>query len=156
VAASDLFDKHGVPFYLKIDIERGDSVCLDALKDLDPVPRYVSVEAHSLDYLCRLWVAGYRRFKIIDQLTHNAPRQGTNESAVGRLSQTINHYVARMRERRSPGHFPPGSSGPFSDDTPGEWQDLEAVAYDWLHFHTGHSRRGTLNSRSWFDFHAAF
>jgi hypothetical protein len=113
------------------------------------------VEAHSLDYLCRLWVAGYRRFKIIDQLAHNASQRGAIERTIGQLSQSIDHYVTRIRERRSPGHFPPGSSGPFGDNTPGEWQDLETAAYNWLHFHTGHSRRGTLNPRSWFDFHAA-
>ena len=86
----ELFQRYGLPFYLKVDIEQADSACLDALQDLDEVPAYVSVEAHALDYLCRLWCAGYRHFKIVDQLTHNGGRRISNETPLlGSLRQTI-------------------------------------------------------------------
>jgi FkbM family methyltransferase len=152
---TDLLDKHGTPVYLKIDIERADGVCLDALIGRRELPRFVSVEAHELDYLCRLWMAGYRRFKVVDQTGHNWPRLVSNESVLGRVRQFGWHYVSRFRSRRGGLQFAPGSSGPFGDATPGDWQDLETVAYEWLHFQTGHRRRGTLNPRGWFDFHAA-
>jgi FkbM family methyltransferase len=157
---ADLFGQFGVPHYLKIDIETGDGACLDALLLTPPseLPLYVSVEAHAVDYLSRLWAAGYRRFKIVDQLAHNSPawRGVTNETTIGRSRRTVYHYTDRTFARWARREFPPGSSGPFGEDTPGEWQDLESVAYEWLHFKTGHHRRGSLNPRSWFDFHATF
>ena len=155
VPFGDLLERHGVPFYLKVDIERADALCLDALRDRDELPAFISVEANALEDLCRLWCLGYRRFKVIDQTTHNAPRSVPNEAIAGPLRQLAGHYLGRLRERLRPGRFPPGSSGPFGDDTPGEWQDLEAVANQWLHFEMGHRWRGSLNPRGWFDFHAA-
>jgi hypothetical protein len=47
-----------------------------------------------------------------------------------------------------------GLCGPFGEETPGEWQTLEDVAYNWIHLNKGYSKRGTLNRRSWHDFHA--
>ena len=152
----ELFHRYGVPFYLKVDIEHADSACLDALHGLEEVPTYVSVEAHALDYLCRLWCAGYRRFKIVDQLTHNMGRHISNETPLlGSLRQTIEHYRARISQRLRSSRRAAGPSGPFGEDTPGAWEDLDTVAYEWLHLHTGHHRRGHLNPRSWYDLHAA-
>ncbi len=60
---------HGVPRYLKIDIETLDDACIAALDRRD-LPQYVSIEAQpngpetSLVELSRL---GYRKFKIIEQ-----------------------------------------------------------------------------------------
>jgi FkbM family methyltransferase len=51
--------------------------------------------------------------------------------------------------------FPFGSSGPFGDDTEGEWEPLETIAYDWLHMRLGKNRRSSLED-GWFDFHAKF
>src|ERR1700730_12214221 len=48
----------------------------------------------------------------------------------------------------------PALCGPFGEETPGEWQTLEDVAYNWIHLNKGYSKRGTLNRRSWHDFHA--
>ncbi len=50
--------------------------------------------------------------------------------------------------------FPRGSSGPFGEETPGEWHEAEAVAYDWLHLKTGHPQLSRLSPRGWCDFHA--
>jgi hypothetical protein len=61
---------------------------------------------------------------------------------------------ADIKVRRRPLPYCPGSSGPFAEDTPGAWLPLEEVAYNWLHFHLGYYRRGTLDRRSWYDFHA--
>lgn len=57
-----LLETYGVPYYIKIDIERYDKYCLE---DLDPeaLPVYVSIEAHSLSYLQRLAELGCDRFK---------------------------------------------------------------------------------------------
>lgn len=129
----ELLDEHGVPFYLKTDIEGYDRYCL---ADLDPsdTPAFVSVEAHSLEYLCQLHHLGYRKFKVVNQ----------NE-----------HHVLADRATTPGWAFPfrKGGSGPFGDDSPGAWQTLETVAYDWLHVSMGHPERSALRP-GWYDFHA--
>ena len=156
-----ILERHGVPYYLKVDIERADVHCLRGLERAD-LPRYVSVEAHSLEYLCILSELGYDRFKCVDQLSHNHPGyRPDNESVRGRLGSAWLHVwreLARRGLRRKQAvngrHFPLGSSGPFGEETAGDWQSLEEVAYSWLHYELGHRKRGHLNMRGWFDFHA--
>jgi FkbM family methyltransferase len=159
---TDLFEHHGVPRYLKVDIEGKDLVCLQGLQGRagEDLPPYVSVEAHGLEYLALLWTAGYRRFKVVDQTAHNDPRVPiSRETLLGRLRHTLRYHARanpRLRGRyvRNP-QFPDGSSGPIGPATPGPWKDLETVAYEWLHVHHGHRNRGHLEQRAWFDFHAA-
>jgi FkbM family methyltransferase len=155
VPFSDILAKNGVPYYLKVDIECTDLHCIEALKS-DDLPVYVSIEAHKLDYLAILYGLGYCRFKVIDQSGHNSPRAFDNETPWGRLNGKAEWYRRRFRNHyaRSRADYTPGSSGPFGEDTPGEWKDLETAAYDWLHFRFNHRNRGTLNPRGWFDFHA--
>lgn len=120
---------HGVPFYLKIDIEGSDIHCLRALSPGD-LPQFVSIEAHALDYLCILRGLGYRSFKIVNQREN-------------------------WKIRSIPGwRFRPGSSGPFGDEAPGAWDDFEVVVYDWLHARLGYPRRSSLTD-GWHDFHAS-
>lgn len=156
-----ILEQHGVPYYMKVDIERADVHCLRGLDRADR-PRYVSVEAHSLEYLCILSELGYDRFKCVDQLSHNHPGyRPDNESLRGRLRSAWVHAWRELARRglgRKPTlnghHFPLGSSGPFGEETAGEWQTLEEVAYSWLHHELGHRKRGQINMRGWFDFHA--
>lgn len=155
----------GVPYYLKIDIERADIFCLRAL-DRHDLPRYLSVEAHELEYLTILRGLGYNGFKCVDQTAHNYPAvTGDNESFAGRVQsqlRRLRYLVDRQldkkgwgRKKKDEGHFfPYGSSGPFGEETPGEWRSLETVAADWQHFNLGHRKQGTLNMYGWYDFHA--
>lgn len=50
--------------------------------------------------------------------------------------------------------FPIGSSGPFGEKSFGEWQTLDQVAYEFLHYTNHRVHRGRLNHSGWFDFHA--
>lgn len=72
ITIESLFEKYGVPFYLKSDIEGGDAVVLESLTK-DTLPSYFSVEATCLDYLKKLYEFGYSKFKCIDQQDHNSP-----------------------------------------------------------------------------------
>lgn len=83
---SRLIAEHGVPFFAKIDVEGADWHCLNDLP-ADP-PRYVSVEAHRLEYLAVLYAKGYRRFKIVNQTTH----VGFPSGASGPMSDTISDW----------------------------------------------------------------
>lgn len=66
VPLRELFATHGVPHYLKLDIEGHDHI---AASDIDPkdAPDYVSLELNSVDDFYLLRSKGYRRFKCIQQ-----------------------------------------------------------------------------------------
>lgn len=154
VTVDTLLKKHGVPYYLKLDIEGAEPYCLTSLRSIG-LPEYVSVEAESLEYLLLLWQLGYRHFKIVDQMRHNSRFPDfTNDSVLSRLAKRMCEYVDRFKNRAVRVTFPRGCSGPFGEDTSGSWQTVEEVAYNWLHLHFGYNNRGSLSPNSWYDFHA--
>ena len=66
IRMEEVLAKHGVPYYMKIDIEQGDMACLQGLRPGD-VPKYLSVEAHFVEYFCVLYNLGYRDFKWLTE-----------------------------------------------------------------------------------------
>jgi FkbM family methyltransferase len=115
-----LFTEFGVPYYMKVDIETADWLCLADLVTLNERPRFTSVEmdgttpftVHRLFRL--LQQAGYTRFKIISQ--KNVPAQA--EPNPPREGQHVGH------------RFVQGSSGLFGADLPGDWISArEALAF---------------------------
>jgi FkbM family methyltransferase len=154
VTFGSLLKKHGVPYYLKLDVEGAETYCLASLRPIGN-PQYVSVEAESFEQLLLLWELGYRQFKIVDQMRHNSRFPSfTNENPFSRLVKGMCGYADRLKNRTVKVPFPRGCSGPFGEDTSGRWQTLEEVAYNWLHLRFGHNNRGNLKSDSWYDFHA--
>ena len=106
----DLLERHGVPYYLKIDIEGADLLCLEALDPADP-PTHVSIESekgswaalvHEFDVLEGL---EYHQFKVVAQ--HKVPRQQPPSPA------REGHYV--------PWTFHFGATGLFGEEAPGRW-----------------------------------
>ncbi|HEV2400450.1 MAG TPA: FkbM family methyltransferase [Candidatus Sulfotelmatobacter sp.] len=146
--------KYGTPHYLKIDIEGAEPHCLKHLQPLQ-LPQYISLEAEDLQWLVLLQQLGYSEFKIVDQMRHNSSLPNfSNATMFSRSAKKICWYADRFKNRLGCPLFPRGSSGPFGEQTPGEWQSFDEVASNWLHMRWGHSKRGTLNRHSWFDFHA--
>lgn len=116
IEAAELFRRHGVPHYMKVDIEGADRSCLHAVVALDTPPRFFSIESDKLEYdaVCEdlrlLQRAGYRRFAVVQQ--------------AGYGFSTIN---TRTRHGEDLSYqFQPSVSGPFGDDLPSEkWVTLE-------------------------------
>jgi len=110
VPFGDLLERHGVPHFLKIDIEGADLLCLQALDPAES-PTYLSIESekiswpalvHEFDLLEGL---GYRQFKVVGQ--HKVPRQkAPNPPREGRYA---------------PWQFHLGASGLFGKEAPGRW-----------------------------------
>jgi FkbM family methyltransferase len=110
----------GVPYYLKIDIEGHDMLCVKALHQMKERPKYVSVESNVsvneadpekvFDELAHLWVLGYRGFKYVDQQTvaRQKPPQPAREGV----------YVDVTFE--SDGN----STGLFGEESPGDWEPV--------------------------------
>lgn len=75
VRLESLIAEHGMPYYLKIDIEGADVYCLRSLLRLGEIPKFTSVElitpnnlairdVDCLELLCNLRTLGYTMFQI--------------------------------------------------------------------------------------------
>jgi FkbM family methyltransferase len=111
VDIKSVFQKFGVPFYLKLDIEGGERIVLRQLLNLPFPPHFISLESEKVYFRkllleLRLLVRlGYNRFKVVQQQT-------IPESTV----RTTDCDGKLMTYR-----FEDHSSGPFGDDACGEW-----------------------------------
>jgi FkbM family methyltransferase len=119
VTPDALFREHGIPFYLKIDIEGRDLLVVSALAQFPAKPPYLSLEAQesSLDELraefAALRALGYDKFKLSPQ--HHVQRQHIPPRSP---HGTAIDWV-----------FEKGSSGMFGEDLDGFWMsEAEALA----------------------------
>ena len=107
--------EHGVPHYVKIDIEAADMLCLEALEVVAPDqrPRYTSIEAES-----ETWAGVVRQFDTLERLgyTRFAIVQQANVGGRVRRITTRDGQVIPYRYEME-------SSGPFGDDLTGPWTD---------------------------------
>jgi FkbM family methyltransferase len=166
-----LLEEYGVPYYLKVDIEGADHLCL---RDLTPAnaPPYVSFEASEGKIEDLFWLAhcGYSRFKLIDQMDgfrqampppfHSWQLVGASASGLLRrrlrdvpgLASLVRASRRLLRPRptgNAAEEFPISSSGPMADESNGPWRSLRDVTHAWLYFVT------KTTSGSWYDIHAA-
>jgi len=151
-----ILEEFGVPFYLKIDIQGNDALCVEALYSGD-VPKFLSVEFRLWDapLMGLLRARGFDRFKYISQ-SHFLPLQlppvpeARLIQRAERLNRSRNMLVRVIRKlggrrwierqfdcvRTYDGWtFPSGSSGPFGDDLPGRWlshEELTTTAREFL------------------------
>lgn len=169
----DLLAEHGVPYYLKVDIEGHDHIAIDDVSPNDS-PEFISMELNSVDDFYLLRSKGYKRFKCIQQGYFTpvlSPRLSFNSAlsmAVTRLKCTplANRLRAAYKARRPPmpvssppgeWAFDPGSSGPFGEGTAGKWLPFEEVLHAWLSQQIGHKmgyRVEPANIHHWYDLHA--
>jgi hypothetical protein len=150
-----LIAQFGVPYFLKIDIEGADMLCLKALMRSQGRPNFISIErspfsSEQLKELRLLKALGYARLKIVDQKT--VIRQQPPNPA--REGVYVNHQ------------FEFDASGLFGEESPRPWLSYGGVI----------SRNAALLSQSkgfglmrripgvnklrtslgsWYDFHAA-
>lgn len=108
IAAPILVAKHGLPFYIKIDLEGFDIIVLRALFQQGVRPHQISVEGHDAAALGMLAaMGGYKRFKIV------------RGYEIGRViaEATITDRTGTDTAYRFPVH----SAGPFGEDIRGPW-----------------------------------
>jgi FkbM family methyltransferase len=107
---------HGIPHFMKIDIEGADRLCLDALAAADSRPQYLSIESEkfSVDELNAefdlLEALGYKRFAMVQQANIR-----------GRLLRTTDRLGKPLEYR-----FERDASGAFGVDV-GPWIDRAAA-----------------------------
>jgi FkbM family methyltransferase len=115
VQMEELLAAHGVPYYMKVDIEGRDMLCVEALQQFAHRPKYLSIEASKTALaevdaeLGAMSDLGYRDFKVVPQ--HAVARQvPPNPSREGRYAEWC---------------FAHGSSGLFGEEAPGDWLDVD-------------------------------
>ncbi len=99
-------EKHGMPYYIKIDVEGVDAMVVRDLSRLQGRPKFISVEDGGIDTLIALYESGVRQFKFINQLA---------------IRDFILPNPALEGEMYVEHRFGIASSGPFGSELPGEW-----------------------------------
>jgi FkbM family methyltransferase len=111
ISFPEVLNNYGIPYYLKIDIEGADVLCLEGLMENPDRPKFVSIESEKKSWQALLYEfevfekLGYSRFKIVDQ-EHIDQQKQPNPAAEG-------HYVEHRFEQTS--------SGLFGEELPGRW-----------------------------------
>ncbi|QLE40326.1 FkbM family methyltransferase [Nostoc sp. C052] len=106
-----ILEEFGIPYYLKVDIEGADLLCIQALRQFNTKPQFLSIESTKtswkelLEEFALLKELGYHKFKAISQ--GHVPEQICPSPA--REGQYIPH------------RFEYGASGLFGEETPGNW-----------------------------------
>ena len=150
-----LIEKFGVPYFMKVDIEGADLLCLEGLFPFDEVPLFLSTEyplslTGQIRVLLLLRKLGYRRFQVIDQ--KSVPAQIPPHPA--REGQ----YVDVKLEFNG--------SGLFGKELPGGgWLPLNGAIMHFVKLSVRNKRMGLLRRLpglrrfaghgSWYDIHAA-
>jgi len=117
VIFSDMFDRFGVPTFMKVDIEGADAIVRAALKTAREAPPSMSIESdktsieaveEEIDLLSGL---GYRRFMAVQQerIPHSVIQ-----------TKTVDGKPLKYQ-------FKKASSGPFGSDLAGEWLDRSQI-----------------------------
>ncbi len=180
VPFSQLLAEHGVPHYLKIDIEGNDRLCVDALRGTK-IPKYISVESEcvgdtavlsdeeAVAMLELLRDVGYKRFKLVNQRGLTPVRTNgaaffmrlVNSAAHGRLRATGFSEIAvkftdseRIKKIGFP--FSLGSSGPWGDDIPGSWMAFEKAKSTYLRLRRSFFLKSNRLYSFWYDWHATY
>ena len=165
-----LIEEDGPPFFVKIDIEMNDSLCLRGLAATEARPDYLSFESnvHADVDIKLLESLGYRSFKCVRQndLRAITPRNVVyQEEFRGVLmglewlpSIKIRRVLQRLHYRKRPINgwkFNTGSSGPLSMELPGRWLTFDEMLAVWHQLIAYDFRLGAGGLGEWFDIHAA-
>ena len=126
-----LFDKYGMPYFLKVDIEGYETTVVRELAARPNRPAFVSIEDGGLDYMHVLAQSGAKKYQFVSQ---NAIRD-------------VPLRIARLGKSWT---FGASSSGPFGPDLPGEWLDPETALRHYVDHVSKHSHD------TWWDIHGMY
>jgi FkbM family methyltransferase len=148
-----ILEEYGVPYYLKVDIEGNDFLCLQDLQGRE-LPKYISIETSGISLLTTLHNLGYTSFKWISQINFlpleifPSDEQKYQEKLqrllyskrlplrilrkLG-LKRWLNSQINRNRYFND-WFFSYGSSGAFGEDLLGGWQSFDEIRNTYEHF----------------------
>ena len=142
---SDLINKYGEAYYIKIDIEHMDYKILALILSSDIFPPFISVESHSLKVLSLL-SSKYSSFKVENGLD------------VGRYIKRTQIYSTKLGKYITYS-FPKHSAGPFGDDIKGEWvsetrfiRKLAIEGLGWVDIHCSRNQKSHFDTMTGREF----
>lgn len=157
-----ILEKFGKPYYVKIDIEGADRLCLEAMIATSTRPKYISIESEKTSWRLLLKEfellerLGYTKFAIVDQRKHGKRSFTSIDGAV------VEH------------DFTEGSSGPFGEFLDAsQWATRRLTLLRYFFIFVGYKLLGDntvlrrvlkrfphgkkiLRVVSWYDTHATF
>lgn len=149
ITIDTLIAEYGLPVYLKIDIEGNDIFCIKGLNS-ERLPPYISCEACYVTWLEELKAKGYSKFKIINQRDgFSALIFPTGKSSLRMLRNKLSRRLLKTFPFLN--KYTIGGSGPFGEDTPGDWKDFDTAKKEYLSLFNSDGQ--LVNPRIWFDFH---
>ena len=139
ITLADMFEKLGVPYYVKCDIEGADVIFSEQLAQQASLPAFVSCETSDPKIVEHFRAAGYDRFQYVNQALHRET-VSPNPSREGNFFETQFH-----------GHM----SGLFGLDLPSDrWISYEEMS-EQSRLYTELRRRRFPLAHAWFDIHAS-
>jgi FkbM family methyltransferase len=126
---ADVIREHGMPYFMKIDVESCDSVCISALSGFKERPTYISIESdktrfgniqREIDLFTKL---GYTSFKAVEQSELHLSQSPPYPPREGK-------YVAQR--------FEAGSSGLFGSELEGKWKSRHEILRQYRFIRSGY------------------
>ncbi|MDQ3132076.1 MAG: oligosaccharide flippase family protein [Acidobacteriota bacterium] len=122
VAAIDFVkcvEKYGVPFYLKADIVGSETVCLKALLEFENKPDYLSIRSEKV-----IFSKLEEEFKLLERLGYDCFKA---------IQQDFIHLKVpvQLNGENQLYSFEEGGSGPFAEESEGEWLPKDEVLSDY-------------------------
>lgn len=152
VTVVDLFERFGVPYYLKVDIEGADGLCITPLS-AERCPDFLSFEVGDdvnalIEYVESI---GLRRFRVVDQGSFRELAQGRHpyDRVARRVVRALGYANPGMVRRRGRFFAVGHSSGPLPWVARGPWYSGERARRRLREA----ERAGRLDG-GWYDVHA--
>jgi FkbM family methyltransferase len=112
-SVAEIINKHGAPWYIKIDLESYDSAVLKAIFDSNIRPPFISAEAHHPDILIILaGLGGYKAFQLIDG---------------DKIPYQFRNYLVHTSTGTEKHSFVSHSAGPCCDDLDKRWLTTDNI-----------------------------
>ncbi|MDZ8239917.1 MAG: FkbM family methyltransferase [Nostoc sp. ChiQUE01a] len=106
-----ILEQFGIPYYLKVDIEGTEILCVNALKHFETKPQFISIESTKSS-----WNALLNEFAVFKELGYQKFK------AINQAEVTKQVCPSPAREGQYiPYQFEYGASGLFGEETPGNW-----------------------------------
>lgn len=174
VTTAQLVERHGCPFFMKVDIEGADLQAIVTLTK-DVAPAYLSAELNAHDPILETLVElDYTAFKFVAGETFRCSAPIWDHEVgwrflrkIGRTVPLFRRAMSKLPERMRvksefdpPGKYAPGnypftfySSGPFGELAAGRWLSPDS-AIQWFNKLLEGYRRAGEAERLWWDVHA--
>lgn len=144
ITINELFQKFGIPRYMKVDIEGFDCHVAKELSKLKVKPKFVSFETNKKEFAqiySYLYVAGYTEFQLRNQRNNPHTEVPFNSTEGHKINYKFSKY----------------SSGLFGDDLPvNKWLDINESISNYVYYKTCKEIDNQELGLGWMDLHAKF